>query len=242
MCPERRRFPAHHRNRLVFFFLFFTRIFSYYIKRYFRNQKKVRTKCMRLIIIVNYSRSKHANTVWPSDSPHIWLLLLLSHTLPLQSWRASLPVPALCLPERTLTPSRGLTFEPNRLARSNMRLSAHMTLSSEWTLSLAFARIAIIKQGSHIREDWPHMGQIRDFFRWDFSVFWLERKCTKIWSEKSQICPIWGDSDLLWTKNWSLCNQASCSIQDQSSRQYATSQLPVILQRWQNTSRGWCSW
>ena len=33
--------------------------------------------------------------------------------------------------------------------------------------------------------DWPQMGQIRDFFRSDFSTFWRGApKCTEIWSEK----------------------------------------------------------
>ena len=33
--------------------------------------------------------------------------------------------------------------------------------------------------------DWYKMWQIRDFFRSDFSTFWLEEpKCTEIWSEK----------------------------------------------------------
>ena len=59
--------------------------------------------------------------------------------------------------------------------------------------------------------DWPQMRLIRDFFRSDFSIFWLaEPKCTEIWSQKVPDLPhlgsIWHTLDpnlksLGWGKN-----------------------------------------
>ena len=62
-------------------------------------------------------------------------------------------------------------------------------------------------KGNQIRpqsdSDWPQMGQIRDFFKSAFSTFWRPApKCTEIWSEKSRICPIWGQSEPLWGRIW----------------------------------------
>ena len=46
--------------------------------------------------------------------------------------------------------------------------------------------------------NWTNMG----FFRSYFSTFWLgEPKCTETDLKKSQICPIWGQSDPIWIPN-----------------------------------------
>ena len=51
--------------------------------------------------------------------------------------------------------------------------------------------------------DWPQMGQIRDFFRSDFSTFWRWRQnVLKSDLKKSRICPIWGQSDPFWGQIW----------------------------------------
>ena len=47
------------------------------------------------------------------------------------------------------------------------------------------------------------MGQIWDFFRSDFSTFWLsEPKCTEIWSEKVPDLSLSGPSERLWDQIW----------------------------------------
>ena len=47
------------------------------------------------------------------------------------------------------------------------------------------------------------LGQIRDLFRSDFRTFWLAKpKYTEIYSEKSQICPFWGQSGPLYNQSW----------------------------------------
>ena len=51
--------------------------------------------------------------------------------------------------------------------------------------NFVYSDIVTKNQGCYIwtqsGTDWPHVGQIRDFFRSDFSTFWLsEPKCTKI--------------------------------------------------------------
>ena len=49
--------------------------------------------------------------------------------------------------------------------------------------------------------DWPRMGQIRVFFRSDFSAFGVMKSDLK----KPRICPIWGQSDPLWSQTYHPC-------------------------------------
>ena len=54
--------------------------------------------------------------------------------------------------------------------------------------------------------DWPQMGQIRGFFRSDFSAFGAESpNALKSDLKKSRICPIWDHSDPLWRQIYHPC-------------------------------------
>ena len=75
--------------------------------------------------------------------------------------------------------------------------------------------------GTQNYSDWPQMGQIRDFFR----------------SDKSRICPIWGQSAPFWTPTWSpssgcisvnILVSTCCSLQTQHTIDVAYNQLKVI--------------
>ena len=60
----------------------------------------------------------------------------------------------------------------------------------------------------------PKMGKIRDFFRSDFSTFWLEEpKCTEIWSEK---VPEFSNFRTIWltlgTNKLDIYSNRNCSI------------------------------
>ena len=48
--------------------------------------------------------------------------------------------------------------------------------------------------------NWTNLG----LFKISFSTFWLgEPKCTETDLKKTQICPIWGQSDPIWMANLS---------------------------------------
>ena len=51
--------------------------------------------------------------------------------------------------------------------------------------------------------DWPQKGQIQGFFRSDFSSFGAPApNALKSDLEKPRICPIWGQSDPLWSQTY----------------------------------------
>ena len=58
--------------------------------------------------------------------------------------------------------------------------------------------LILLQSGS----DWPQMEHIRDFFRSDFSTFWLGQNVLKSDLKKSRICLIWG-ANLVSDPPWS---------------------------------------
>ena len=53
--------------------------------------------------------------------------------------------------------------------------------------------------------DWPQTVQIGNFFKSDFRTFWRRApKCSEIWSEKSRIYPMWGQSWPIWGQSWPI--------------------------------------
>ena len=55
--------------------------------------------------------------------------------------------------------------------------------------------------GSKVGQIGPKMGEIQEFFRSDFSAFGAPApNALKSDLKKSRICPIWGQSDPLWSQ------------------------------------------
>ena len=68
----------------------------------------------------------------------------------------------------------------------------------------------VVRQGWYvwlqIGSDWPQMGQIRGFFRSDFSALGAGApNALESDLKKPRICPIWGQSHPLWSQTYHLC-------------------------------------
>ena len=85
----------------------------------------------------------------------------------------------------------------------------------------------------------PLVGQIWDFFRSNFSTFWLHRvKLIKFDLKKSQICPILDQSDTLLAQIWHHCVTLTSSVTvsriariliKQAAQKNKTCQLYILL-------------
>ena len=80
---------------------------------------------------------------------------------------------------------------------------------ASWVVSCYTGMVGLAQSGS----DWLQMGQIRGFFRSDFSAFGAPApNALKSDRKKPRICPIWGQSDPLWSQTYHPCLVDSSGI------------------------------